>query len=455
MTALAGLVGAPAGDLRRMVGGASRETWAFEAELEGASTPLILRRDPPGRPSEAGTMALEARVMIAAGDAGLRVPAVVAVDDGSVLGTAGIVMRHVHGETLARRIQRDDTYATARRALVRQCGGFLAGLHAIDPSAIDGLPDVDPLEHYRSRLRGLGRTNPTYELALRWLDANRPPAAPPAIVHGDFRLGNLIVDEHGLAAVIDWELAHLGDPLEDLAWLCTKAWRFRQPSPVAGLGDLATLFDAYTSAGGAAVDPDAFRWWSVFTALKWGVICEWQSEAHLSGAQRSVELAAIGRRSAEQEWDLLELLDPDACRAALAEAEAGDYDRAGQDDPGVYGRPTATELLEATREYVTDEVMPTTREHPLLQFHGRVAANVVSIVERQLRLGPSQADRHRRLFAELGVDGVDQLAAGVEAGAWDERLAELYRALAAIARDKLAVAEPRHLTIPSATGDVP
>jgi aminoglycoside phosphotransferase (APT) family kinase protein len=443
------------GDVTRLSGGASRETWSFDAEIDGTDQALILRRDPPGRPSEPGVMDLEGRLLRCCHAAGLPVPEVVAVDDGSLLGTPGIVMSRVAGETLARRIQRDEEFAHARTLLARQCGEFVAGLQRIRVDDAPGLSDLDPLEHYRQRWRELGGVSPTFELAFRWLDQRRPASGRPVIVHGDFRLGNLVVDADGLAAVLDWEIAHLGDPIEDLAWMCVKAWRYREQLPVGGVGHLHELLDAYAAAGGPVVERDAFRWWLVFNTLKWGVICEWQAAAHLTRAQRSVELAAIGRRVAEQEWDLLELVDPDACRRAIEEAESLGFDEAHAEDAGFYGRPTAVELLEATREFVTDEVLPATRDSGTVQFHSRVAANVLSIVERQLRLGPAQSVRHRTALDALGVGDVAELAAAVRVGAWDDRGQQLRSVLAALVRDKLAIAEPRHLTIPVAAGGIP
>ncbi|HZB42723.1 MAG TPA: phosphotransferase family protein [Ilumatobacter sp.] len=443
------------GALTRLSGGASRETWSFGAEIDGATRALILRRDPPGRPSEPGAMDLEARLLRACRAAGLAVPDLVAVDDGTLLGTPGIVMSRVAGETLARRIQRDQQFAGARTVLARQCGEFVAGLQRIPIDEVPGLPDLDALDHYRQRWRELNGVSPTFELALRWLDQHRPAAGHPVIVHGDFRLGNFVVADDGLAAVLDWELAHVGDPLEDLAWLCIKAWRFRARLPVGGVGRFEELVGGYQAEGGQVVEPDAFRWWLVFNSLKWGVICEWQAAAHLTGAQRSVELAAIGRRVAEQEWDLLELLDPEACRRALERAQSRGFDVAPPEDVGVYGRPTATELLEAAREFVTDEVMPATRESGAVQFHSRVAAHVLAMVARQVRLAPGQSVRHRAALDALGVADIGELAGAVRVGAWDDRGLELQSVLAAVARDKLAIAEPRHLTIPSAAGEFP
>jgi aminoglycoside phosphotransferase (APT) family kinase protein len=128
------------------------------------------------------------------------------------------------------------------------------------------------------------------------------------VLHGDYRLGNLLVDDQGLVAALDWELAHLGDPLEDLAWFSIRAWAFGGPGEVAGVGTVDELLRAYEAATGETVDVDAFRWWRAFETLRWGVICMLQAHTHLSGASRSVELATIGRRVCENEYDLLRLL---------------------------------------------------------------------------------------------------------------------------------------------------
>ena len=304
--------------LQRLTGGASRETWAFTANGEA----LILRRDPPGRPSAPGVMQLEADAMRACHRAGLRAPEVLVVDDGARFGTPGLVMRRVAGETIARRILRDEAFAAARATLVGDLGRFLAGLHAVDydvavPGAVE---HDDPPADLWTRYQRVDDRSPTFEKAHEWLVTHRPPTAIPVLVHGDLRLGNVIVDPAGLAAVIDWELVHLGDPLEDLAWLCVKAWRFGERPAVAGLGTIDELIDAYETAGGRPVDRDALHWWLVQRTLQWGIGCMAQANVHLSGQVRSMELAAIGRRTAEQEWDLIELLAPDAWRAA-AEAD--------------------------------------------------------------------------------------------------------------------------------------
>jgi aminoglycoside phosphotransferase (APT) family kinase protein len=347
--------------------------------------------------------------MRACGKHGLRVPEVVVDDDGGVLGTAGLVMARVPGETLARRILRDDAFAHARPRLVGQIGEFLAGLHAIDPAEVPGVREVDALAQYWQSYQQVEDVSPTLEKAYGWLIANRPDRTATVVVHGDLRLGNVIVDAEGLASVIDWELVHLGDPLEDLAWICVKAWRFGEPLEVGGLGTLDELVAAYEAAGGRTVDRDALHWWLVEKTVQWGFGCMGQAHVHLSGAMRSHELAAIGRRTAEQEWDTIELLAPEAWAAARAEAPPAER----PDHAGVHGRPTARELLEAVRGFLTEDVMPGTTGQ--LSFHARVAANMLAIVEREL----AQVSR------PYAGDGWPELARSV--------------------RDKLAVANPKHL----------
>ena len=174
---------------------------------------------------------------------------------------------------------------------------------------VAGLAGDDQIAMYRTVLDTSGHPHPTFELAFRWLERNRPPLQRPTLVHGDFRLGNLMIGADGLRAVLDWELAHLGDPMEDLGWLCVKAWRFGAPKPVAGVGDYRDLIDAYAAESGLEVDPDVVHWWEVLGTLKWGIMCIMQAQSHLSGAARSHELAAIGRRVCENEHDLFLALE--------------------------------------------------------------------------------------------------------------------------------------------------
>jgi aminoglycoside phosphotransferase (APT) family kinase protein len=407
-------------NVARLSGGASRETWAFDAVPPGGRAgervELVLRRDPPGRPSEPGATGREARAIGAARGAGLAVPEVLlASDSAQPFGTAGMVMRRVAGETIARRILRDERYAPARRVLVGQLGEFAAGLHALP--LFEGLPAADPLGGLAATLAEfaeLGQASEVFELAVHELALARSASREPVIVHGDLRLGNLIVAPSGLAAVIDWELVHAGDPAEDLGWLCVRAWRFGADGAVAGVGSREELLSAYRAAGGVDISLDELRWWEILGTLRWGVICLKQAWVHLSGAYRSVELAAIGRRVCEQEWDLLGLLRPEAAVAAAGRRPAPSSEP--RSEPAPYGRPTASELLDAVRGFLTEQVLAQSQDQAQgqLAFHARVAANALAIVARELDLGPPPD----------GIDLADQVAA------------------------KLAVANPRYFGSP-------
>jgi aminoglycoside phosphotransferase (APT) family kinase protein len=304
--ALGGSVGVEG--LTRLPGGASRETWSFWARGADATTiRLVLRRDPPGAPVSG--LGLEASLLHAASRAGVPVPPVlVAGDTAAGLGATFMIMEFVEGETIPRRILRDESLAEIRPLLAGHCGRVLAAIHRMNPVEVPGLAGGDPLEQLRGLLDRLGQAHPAFELALRWLRETRPPRSAESVVHGDFRNGNLIIGAQGIRAVLDWELAHRGDPLEDLGWLCVKAWRFGSPLPVGGFGTIEQLVSAYEAAGGGPVDAAALHWWQVLGTLRWGIICIVQVLTHTTGAVRSVELAAIGRRVCEVEWDLLELL---------------------------------------------------------------------------------------------------------------------------------------------------
>jgi aminoglycoside phosphotransferase (APT) family kinase protein len=300
--------------LESLSGGASRQTWGVEVrDGDGRQHELVLRAGAPDA-SDVGMevhvgMELEAASLRAAAAAGMPVPAVLcASDDAAALGCRYLISTRVPGETIPRRILRSAT-GEARQRLLAQCAAALAALHAADPDRIPGLRADDPLVLWRDWMDAHGQPSAVFEIALRWLLQHRPPPGGTAVVHGDFRLGNLIVDESGLAAVLDWELVHRGDPLEDLGWFCVRAWRFGEDArPAAGLGSIEDFVASYERAGGGHVDRDALRWWLVLGTLRWGVICQRQAHRHLSGQTRSVELAAIGRRVCENEWDLLELL---------------------------------------------------------------------------------------------------------------------------------------------------
>jgi len=301
----------------RLSGGASQETWSFDIVHPEGNIGAILRRAPPGygaAPSRAAGLDAEAILMQLAFDAGVPSPRVLHVlQPQDELGT-GFIMQRVEGETIPRKILRDAQFAEARPKLARQVGGILARIHALDTAQLPKLrrmtaaKEIDELER---DYHGFGWPRPVFELALRWLRERDPgPSREMTLVHGDFRHGNLMIGPDGVGAVLDWELAHLGDPMEDLGWVCVNSWRFGEiDKPVGGFGTREELFAGYEAAGRRA-DPARVKFWEVMGTLRWGVMCCGMMQRFRIGPEHSIERAMIGRRSSETEIDLLRLLAP-------------------------------------------------------------------------------------------------------------------------------------------------
>jgi aminoglycoside phosphotransferase (APT) family kinase protein len=312
--------------LRRLAGGASRETWLFELEVAGgwegaARRALVLRRDPPGRGGE-GDRSVEFRVVRAAHAAGVPVPrAHFACADLSVLGTSFYVMDFVAGEALPRRLLRDERYAGAREKMIPQLASIAAAIHRIplDSPELRGLaaapagtsPAEAELARVAEGVRAMAsEPHPALDLAERWLRARLPRSASRTLVHGDFRVGNVLFDESGARAMLDWELCKTGDPVEDLGWLCTRAWRFGADArPAGGLGSREELLAAYRDAGGGEVDPEHLRFWEAMGSYKVSLVFIQQSWVYLTGRVPSLELASLGRRTAEAEEELVRLME--------------------------------------------------------------------------------------------------------------------------------------------------
>ena len=314
--------------LKQLSGGASCRVYAFDLSAPGRGEPqaLVLRLDAVGGGTQ-GSRLEEHALLAAAARAGVTVPAVHACGTSAEgLGGDFFVMDRVPGEALARRLLRDERYATARAALPAQLGRELARTHSIDLGdpqlafLAARAPQGPGADRYAlaevARYRGIldafssDQPYPLLRLAARQLEQHAPRVARPVLVHGDFRVGNVMFDEAGLTAVLDWELSHVGDPVEDLGWLCVRTWRFGNDALAAGgLCSREELVRCYEAAGGDAVDPAALAWWELFGNWKWAIICRMQAARHRAGKRPDVELAAIGRRVAETEAEILALLD--------------------------------------------------------------------------------------------------------------------------------------------------
>jgi aminoglycoside phosphotransferase (APT) family kinase protein len=287
--------------MRLLPGGASKEAWAVDADR----SQLLVRRAGGGVIHEA-TLPLEQefQVLEAAAEAGVKVPRPIAYL-GELGGREAFAMERVEGETIGRRIVR-----AAPPGLDIQLAEELAKIHAISPERLPFLRSGDVLERFEHELDLVGEPHPALEYGLWWLRGHRPPPLPDVVSHGDFRIGNVAVSERGLESLLDWEFAHLSDPREDLAWPLVRAWRFGvDERRLGGVGDIEPYLERYAELTGRTISADELYWWEVLGNVKWAVGCLNQCRRHLSGVDRSVEYAVLGRMAAEMEYELLHLIE--------------------------------------------------------------------------------------------------------------------------------------------------
>ena len=299
-------------NLEPLTGGASKEIWKFEVSDAKQSAKMILRRGSGIEGPLAIKTADEARIQKEVIKVGAPVPKILAVSKKEEeLGDA-YIMHFVEGESIARKILRDKEYKKALPILAYQCGEAIAKIHNVDINNFSFLPKKpaeDQLEDLYSTYQSFEQPSPVFEYAYLWLKEQDFGNFQESLVHGDFRLGNIIVNADGLQSIIDWELAHIGNPLQDLGWVCGNSWRFgKNDKVVGGFGELEDLLEGYNSVSKLKVNKEMVRCWQVFGTFRWGVICLIQAYAHLNGTINSIEKAAIGRRVSETEIDIVDLL---------------------------------------------------------------------------------------------------------------------------------------------------
>jgi aminoglycoside phosphotransferase (APT) family kinase protein len=299
--AFAAALGAPVERAVLLAGGASKEAWA----VDSGGRELLVRRAAGGVIHRATlTLEHEFEVLRAAHEAGVKVPEPIAYL-GEVEGREAFVMERIHGETIGRRIVKQPP-----PGLDLQLAEELAKIHAIPRERLPFLEQGDSIARFYEELDSVGEPHPAIELGLRWVQERLPRHRDPLVVHGDWRIGNVAVDEHGLVAVLDWEFAHVADPVEDLAWPLVRAWRFGADHlRLGGIAEPGAYLERYAELTGIEVVEEELLVWEVFGNVKWAVGCLTQSRRHLNGQERSVELAVLGRLAAEMEYELLDLID--------------------------------------------------------------------------------------------------------------------------------------------------
>jgi len=316
--------------LERLRGGAIQENWRVEVGLAGGphagQQALVVRTDAPSTLEESHSRAHEFAILQVARAAGVRVPEPLWLcEDESVIGRPFHVARHVPGVAAGHLVVRDAAPAGDRAALAEQLGEQLATIHRITPGSAPldflevphGPPAVPLIARYRRFLDALGDAHPTLEWGLRWCERHCPPRREIVLAHRDYRTGNYLVDDGRLSAILDWEFAGWGDPMEDVAWLCARCWRFGAwQREAGGIADRAPFYRGYERASGRRIDPASVHFWEVMAHVRWAIIALHQAERHASGVERSLELALTGRIAGECELEVLLLTEPSGEAAA-------------------------------------------------------------------------------------------------------------------------------------------
>ena len=387
--------------VERLSGGASQETYKLLVETNKGEKPLALRRATGGQfqqpDAELPGLSVEALLIKSARAVGVPGPEIYHVltrDDD--LGD-GFIMQWLEGETLGTRIVRAPEYKDTRSRLAYECGKLIAQIHGIDLEATglrDKLGTMSPgqfVERIYAQYQKLITPQPMIDYTAQWLRQNLPQHFELTLVHNDFRNGNFILKSEGIVAVLDWESAHIGDPMRDLGWICTNSWRFGEDKPVGGFGYYDDLYRGYEEISGKKVDPEQVKFWEVFGSFWWSVGCLTMADQYRSGFDKTVERPAIGRRSSECQIDCVNLLIPGAVEKFQESTQCSGTEI-----------PRADELLVSVRDFIRNDVTTNTKDRT--KFLSKVAANSLDIVLRELEIGPThqaqELDRLKKLYDE-------------------------------------------------------
>lgn len=440
----------------RLSGGASQETYRIVIRTTSGERLLAMRRAVGGQYENPDDnrpgLPVEAKLIQTARSAGVPEPEIHHVltrDDGIGL---GFIMEWLDGITLGARVLRDPSLDEIRPRLAYQCGQVLARIHAIDPVAtgladhLKVMPTADFIEEMWSRYREFGVAQPMIDFTARWLLENLPPEIPPKLVHNDFRNGNIMFSPDGIIAVLDWEVAHLGDPVRDLGWICTNSWRFgNRDLAVGGFGELDDLLAGYRDESGVEIAAEHVRFWEVFGSFWWAIGCLTMADRWRTGPDRTVERPGIARRSSECQVDCVNLIIPGPVELVEPVAPMTSMDM-----------PTTEELLISVRDFLRTDVREATEGRN--NFMALVASNSLDIVLRELALGPAHlAGEHDRLRSLLGRDGtLDELrwvlVNGLRDGSVALELPGLGEHLRATVVNQVAIDQPRYSGFTAAIG---
>ena len=434
--------------IERLSGGASMETYQLVVRRLEGDTVLCMRRGAGGIDRESVSaigLATEALLMRTARDYGVVEPEIHYVLETKDEVGVGFIMEWLDGETLGARIVRSEKLDSVRGGLAEQCGRELAKIHAIDVETLglkQHLPTLDPSSYLHQtwdRYKEWNTAQPMIDFTGRWLAENLPDLSDYRLVHNDFRNGNLMVDSvTGLSAVLDWETAHIGDPMRDLGWICTNSWRFgRRDLAVGGFGHLDDLIAGYEAESGETVDRARVEFWEVFGSFWWAIGCLGMADQYRVGPDATVERPAIGRRSSECQVDCVNLLIPGPVQLIRPASTEQSSDM-----------PRLDELLTSVRDFLHADVMNETSGR--INFLARVAGNSLDVVQRELTIGPQlRRQEHRRLEALLQQEGtVDelrwQLVNTLRDGSMDIARVDLHEYLRETVVNQVGIDQPKY-----------
>ncbi len=312
-------------NLYRIPGGQSRETWSFDAAWREDGAPMqrgfILRRDPDASVLESDREA-EFNVMRAVHGTGIPIPQVLWLEqDAAPLGRPFALMERLDGcEASPQKVLMDGAFMAGRTRMGAEFSEILARIHAIDwraagleflgpPDAAGcGLAEIEKWEAIVAREAIWPQ--PVLRAAFRWLRRHQPrPAQRLVLVHADYRTGNFLALPSGeIVGILDWEMTHLGDPLEDVAWACIRPWRWIGTEHIGGLLDRADFYRMYSEASGIEIDEESVRFWEVLGNVKLAAIFLTGGRSYCEGRTRSAMMAFLGRNTRRLELEVMDLM---------------------------------------------------------------------------------------------------------------------------------------------------
>jgi len=433
---------------RRLTGGANMETWAFGYE----GNEYILRLQPEG--SDAGPtfaridLSIEADLIDRVQKHGVLAPRVFGTLRPEDNAGIGFLMEKVSGEALPHKLLKDPKYENALEKLPLQCAAELAKIHAINsrdiPASIPTQSAEQKIAFQRSLFEKFEADSPIVSLAFEWLEQNVPSTEECTLVHGDFRMGNILVDQSGITAVLDWELAHRGDPAHDLAYICTPSWRFgNYEKPVGGFGQIEEFLAAYESASGRKVEESRFNFWLVYCTLNWAIGTLIMIDMWRRGIDRTIERTVIGTRFSETEIDLLLLLED----IVFDTAPTNNLKSPPLGKSEMKGDTHLSELLLATQEWVNSSIIPNADDRML--FESRVARKAIGIALRKEQFGPDFNARRTQRLNTLGLNQAG-LITGIANGTVDLRTDGILDHLRMTALEDVMIDQPKYAGLKAA-----